>query len=227
MNVFVPALVNPSAFPADSDKERAAADAITTFRTTGNAYLIEQNTRPQAIGYALLDSSVALAAWMLDHDTDAYDKIASAFVDGKPSGNLAPDHILDTITTYWLTATGASAARSYWEGEQAGAAAAAVGNAPRRSRCPLDSPRSPARSVGPRAAGSSRPTQPSSTSTRSTREPLRGLGRARPLRDRATGRIQVASLAGRGSRSARMPLLARGARVAQLRATPVLRPSHC
>jgi pimeloyl-ACP methyl ester carboxylesterase len=130
MNLFVPALVNPSAFPVESDEERAAADAINTFRTTGNAYLIEQNTRPQTIGYALLDSPVALAAWMLDHDSDAYYKIASAFVDGKPSGNLTRDHILDNITTYWLTGTGASAARSYWEGARAGAAAAATGHAP-------------------------------------------------------------------------------------------------
>ncbi len=130
MNLFVPALVNPSAFPVGSEEERAAADAIATFRTTGNAYLIEQNTRPQTIGYALLDSPIALAAWMLDHDTDAYYKISSAFVDGKPSGNLTRDHILDNITTYWLTATGASAARSYWEGAQAGAAAAAAGQAP-------------------------------------------------------------------------------------------------
>ena len=72
-------------------------------------------TRPQTIGYALLDSPVALAAWMLDHDTDAYYKIARAFVDGQPSGNLTRDHILDNITLYWLTGTGASAARSYWE----------------------------------------------------------------------------------------------------------------
>ena len=118
----------PSAEP--SAEERAALDAIATFRTSGNGYLIEQNTRPQTIGYALLDSPVALAAWMLDHDTDAYYKISSAFVDGKPSGNLTRDHILDNVTTYWLTATGASAARSYWEGAQAGAAAAAAGKAP-------------------------------------------------------------------------------------------------
>jgi pimeloyl-ACP methyl ester carboxylesterase len=77
---------------------------------------------------ALLDSPVALAAWMLDHDTDSYYKISSAFVDGKPSGNLTRDHILDNITTYWLTATGASAAQSSWEGGQA--AAAAAGKAP-------------------------------------------------------------------------------------------------
>jgi hypothetical protein len=56
---------------------------------------------------------------MLDHDTDSYYKISRAFVEGKPSGNLTRDHILDNITLYWLTATGASAARSYWEGAQA------------------------------------------------------------------------------------------------------------
>jgi pimeloyl-ACP methyl ester carboxylesterase len=52
---------------------------------------------------------------MIDHDTDAYEKIARAFVDGRPSGNLTREQILDNITLYWLTGTGASAARSYWE----------------------------------------------------------------------------------------------------------------
>ena len=63
-------------------------------------------TRPQTIGYALLDSPVALAAWMLDHDTDSYNKIAGAFVDGKPTGNLTRESIVDNITLYWLTRTG-------------------------------------------------------------------------------------------------------------------------
>jgi pimeloyl-ACP methyl ester carboxylesterase len=67
---------------------------------------------------------------MLDHDTDSYYKIAGAFVDGKPTGNLTRDNILDNITTYWLTGTGASAARSYWESGQAQAAAQAAGQAP-------------------------------------------------------------------------------------------------
>ena len=105
--------------PGDTEEERAALDAIATFRATGFGYFLEQATRPQTIGYALLDSPVALAAWMLDHDTDAYYKIAGAFVDGKPSGGLTRDHILDNITLYWLTGTGASAARSYWENGQA------------------------------------------------------------------------------------------------------------
>ncbi|MDQ1510451.1 MAG: hypothetical protein QOG50_2295, partial [Actinomycetota bacterium] len=80
------------------------------------------------IGYALLDSPIALAAWMIDHDTDAYEKIARAFVDKEPSGNLTREHIVDNITLYWLTGTGASAARSYWEEGQEGVRAA--GQAP-------------------------------------------------------------------------------------------------
>jgi pimeloyl-ACP methyl ester carboxylesterase len=114
-NLLVPALNDPSALPSETEQERAAQAAIKTFQTSGNGYFVEQSTRPQTIGYALLDSPVALAAWMVDHDTDAYDKISRAFVDGQPSGNLTRDSILDNITTYWLTGTGAAAARSYWE----------------------------------------------------------------------------------------------------------------
>jgi pimeloyl-ACP methyl ester carboxylesterase len=112
-NLLVPALDGP--MPTNTDEERAAAAQIATFGQSGNGYFVEMATRPQTIGYALLDSPVALAAWMIDHDTDAYYKISSAFVDRQPSGNLTRDHILDNITLYWLTGTGTSAARSYWE----------------------------------------------------------------------------------------------------------------
>jgi pimeloyl-ACP methyl ester carboxylesterase len=122
-NLLVPAL-GGAMLPTESEQERAAADALAAFRATGFGYYLEQATRPQTIGYALLDSPLALAAWMLDHDTDAYYKISRAFVDGQPSGGLTRDHILDNITTYWLTGTGASAARSYWEGGRAQALAA-------------------------------------------------------------------------------------------------------
>jgi pimeloyl-ACP methyl ester carboxylesterase len=128
LNLFRQALGNVSGLPADSEEERAALAAINTFRTSGFGYFLEQATRPQTIGYALLDSPVALAAWMLDHDTDSYEKISAAFVDGQPAGNLTRDHLLDNITLYWLTGTGASAARSYWEGGRAQALAA--GQAP-------------------------------------------------------------------------------------------------
>jgi pimeloyl-ACP methyl ester carboxylesterase len=127
MNLLVTAL-GGGPMPADTEEEKAALEATQTFRATGFGYFLEQATRPQTIGYALLDSPVALAAWMLDHDTDAYYKISSAFVEDRPSGNLTRDHVLDNITTYWLTGTGASAARSYWESGRAQAAAA--GQAP-------------------------------------------------------------------------------------------------
>src|SRR5437879_3737755 len=103
-NLLVPAL--SGSMPTDTDEERAAAAQIATFQKSGEGYFIEMATRPETIGYALLDSPVALAAWMADHDTDAYYKIARAFVEGQPSGNLTRDHILDNITLYWLTSTG-------------------------------------------------------------------------------------------------------------------------
>jgi pimeloyl-ACP methyl ester carboxylesterase len=110
--------------PKKSEQELAAHKALATFMTDGFGYFTEQVTRPQTIGYPLLDSPVGLAAWMLDHDTDSYHKISGAFVDGKPTGNLTRDHLLDNITLYWLTGTGASAARWYWETGRAGARAA-------------------------------------------------------------------------------------------------------
>src|SRR5213596_469090 len=121
-NLLVPAL--GGTMPTNTDEERAAAAQIATFGQSGNGYFVEMATRPQTIGYALLDSPIALAAWMIDHDTDSYYKIAGAFLDGQPSGNLTRDHILDNITLYWLTGTGASAARSYWEAYGPDAAAA-------------------------------------------------------------------------------------------------------
>jgi len=130
LNLLRTALANLDRMPAESEEERAALDAVSTFRTSGFGYFLEQATRPQTIGYALLDSPVALAAWMLDHDTDSYYKFSRAFVEGKPSGNLTRDNILDNITLYWLTGTGASAARLYWEGGRAAALAGDEGSAP-------------------------------------------------------------------------------------------------
>jgi pimeloyl-ACP methyl ester carboxylesterase len=97
MNLLVTILAG-GPMPSESEQERAALDAINTFKTSGFGYFLEQATRPQTIGYALLDSPLALAAWMLDHDTDSYEKISSAFVDGQPSGNLTRDRIVDNIT---------------------------------------------------------------------------------------------------------------------------------
>jgi pimeloyl-ACP methyl ester carboxylesterase len=116
--------------PSETEEERAALGAAEAFKTDGFGYFLEMATRPQTIGYAQLDSPLALAAWLLDHDTDSYYKISRAFVDGEPVGNLTGDNILDNVTLYWLTGTGASAARSYWEDGRAQAAALASGQAP-------------------------------------------------------------------------------------------------
>jgi pimeloyl-ACP methyl ester carboxylesterase len=115
MNLLALAIGVKDILPSESEPERAAHAALETFTTDGFGYFLEQSTRPQTIGYSLLDSPIGLAAWMLDHDTDSYLKITRAFVDGDPVGNLTRDQILDNITLYWMTGTGASAARWYWE----------------------------------------------------------------------------------------------------------------
>src|SRR5215216_4539774 len=135
MNLLVTVLGGPQ--PEESEQERAAADQLATFRESGFGYFLEMATRPQTIGYALLDTPVALAAWLLDHDTDSYYKISGAFVDGEPAGNLTRETIVDNITLYWLTGTGVSAARSYWEDGRALAQARGSGQAPPEVSLPV------------------------------------------------------------------------------------------
>jgi pimeloyl-ACP methyl ester carboxylesterase len=130
LSLLAGALGYADKLPAKSEREREAHKALATFRESGFGYFLEQATRPQTIGYSLLDSPVGLAAWLLDHDTDSYYKFSRAFVDGKPVGNLTRETIVDNITLYWLTGTGASAARWYWEFGRFVAAAQASGQAP-------------------------------------------------------------------------------------------------
>ena len=191
LNVLTAAVALEDQLPAESEQERAAHDALTTFLTDGFAYFLEQSTRPQTIGYSLLDSPVALAAWMLDHDTDGYYKISRAFVDGEPVGNLTRDNVVDDITLYWLTGTGASAARWYWEvGRAAGRAAA--GQAPSGG---LGSGRLhdvPRRGLAcPAQLGRDGLPQPRLLQRGRQGRPLRRLGGAGALLDRGAGRIQV------------------------------------
>src|ERR671916_1147709 len=122
LNLLTAVLAIGDHLPKESDQERAAAEAVATFREEGFGYFLEMATRPQTIGYSLLNSPVGLAGWMLDHDTDAYYKMSRALVAGQPTGNLTRDHILDNITLNWLAGTGASSARWYWETRQAQAA---------------------------------------------------------------------------------------------------------
>jgi pimeloyl-ACP methyl ester carboxylesterase len=108
-----------------TDEERAAFDPFAMQFKKG--YIVEQGQSPQSIGYSLLDSPVGLAAWMLDHDVDSYEKISHLFLEGQPAGRLTRDGILDNVTLYWLTGTATSAARMYWESARSAAAAAAAG----------------------------------------------------------------------------------------------------
>ncbi|RAO22418.1 Microsomal epoxide hydrolase [Micromonospora noduli] len=130
VNLLAGAVGIKDKLPANSEQERAALEALKLFSMDGFGYFLEQSTRPQTIGYSLLDSPVGMAAWMLDHDTDSYYKISRAFLDGDPAGGLTRDSILDNITLYWLTGTGASSARWYWEQGRFQAAAQAAGQAP-------------------------------------------------------------------------------------------------
>ena len=137
LNLLAGALGIADKLPATTEPERAAHKALATFRASGFGYFLEQSTRPQTIGYSLLDSPIGLAAWLLDHDTDSYYKISRAFVDRKPVGNLTRENIVDNITLYWLTGTGAAAARWYWEYGQFLAAARATGQAPPPVKVPV------------------------------------------------------------------------------------------
>jgi pimeloyl-ACP methyl ester carboxylesterase len=130
LNLLTAVLAVGDQLAKESEQERAAAEALATFKQDGFGYFLEMATRPQTIGYALLDSPVALAAWLLDHDTDSYYKISRAFVGGGPVGGLTRESIVDNITLYWFTGTAASAARSYWEDARALAAALASGQPP-------------------------------------------------------------------------------------------------
>lgn len=91
------------------DDERKAFDALNKFYRDSSGYAAMMVTRPQTIGYSLVDSPLGLAAWI-------YEKFAQwTYSDGQPERVLTRDEMLDDISLYWLTATGASAARIYWE----------------------------------------------------------------------------------------------------------------
>ena len=97
-----------------SDEEQRAYDRLSFFFTKGIGYALEMGNRPQTL-YGLADSPIALAAWMLDHDAWSLEDIQRAFVEEQPVGNLTRDEVLDNVTLYWLTNTGVSSSRLYWE----------------------------------------------------------------------------------------------------------------
>jgi pimeloyl-ACP methyl ester carboxylesterase len=99
----------PEGLSAD---EKKAYEILVHFFATGTGYAGEMGNRPQTL-YGIADSPVGLAAWMLDHDEASYQLIARAFA-GNPGG-LSRDDVLDNATHYWLTNSGVSSARLYWE----------------------------------------------------------------------------------------------------------------
>ena len=109
-NVFGTGDPAPSGLSAD---EQRAYDRLSFLFTKGVGYALEMGLRPQTL-YGLADSPAALAAWMLDHDAYSLEDIAAAF-DGHPVGNLTRDEVLDNITMTWITNTGVSSGRLYWE----------------------------------------------------------------------------------------------------------------
>ncbi len=117
MPATVPAEINaslaagkpPAGLSAD---ELNAWNQLDFFNRTGLGYAIEMNNRPQTL-YALADSPVGLAAWMIDHDDRSQKMIARAFA-GETEG-LSKDDVLDNVTLYWLTNTAVSSARLYWD----------------------------------------------------------------------------------------------------------------
>jgi pimeloyl-ACP methyl ester carboxylesterase len=96
-----------------SDEERDRYEKLKDFYATDVAYALEMGTRPQTL-YGIADSPVGLAAWMIDHDLVSYELISRVFGDKAEEG-LTRDDILDNITHYWLTNTGVSSGRLYWE----------------------------------------------------------------------------------------------------------------
>jgi pimeloyl-ACP methyl ester carboxylesterase len=102
----------PAGLSAD---EKHAWDQLDDFYRHGLGYAQEMSNRPQTL-YGIADSPVGLAAWMLDHDIRSYGMISRVF-DGKTEG-LTRDDVLDNVTLYWLTNTGISSARLYWDTSQ-------------------------------------------------------------------------------------------------------------
>ena len=107
---LVPPLAPPDRTAGDlTDDERAALADLDQRSRTGAGYSAIQGTRPQTIGYSLTDSPAGLCAWIAEK--------LWAWTDhpGDLGQVLTADQVLDNITMYWLTGTGASAARLYWE----------------------------------------------------------------------------------------------------------------
>ena len=103
------ALPDPDTFDSLTESERAALDALTFYRDWDSGYSKQQSTRPQTLGYALVDSPAGQCAWIVEK------LYAWSDCDGHPENVFTRDRMLDNVMAYWLPAAGASSARLYWE----------------------------------------------------------------------------------------------------------------
>jgi pimeloyl-ACP methyl ester carboxylesterase len=92
-----------------TDEEKQALERVGYYRKWDNAYAKQQSTRPQTVGYSLVDSPVGQMAWIVEKFWSWMD------CDGHPENVLSRDELLDNVMLYWVTASGASSARLYWE----------------------------------------------------------------------------------------------------------------
>src|SRR5260221_10065717 len=182
--------------PSDlSAEESRAYERLSFVYTKGIGYSVEMGLRPQTL-YGLADSPIALAAWMIDHDAWSYDDIARAFVDGNPVDSLTRDEVLDNITLTWLTNTGISSARLYWENKLGFFDVKGVGCRERLSPRDVSSPAELGRAGVP---------QPHLLQRGRPGQPLRRLARAGALHDLGAGRLPLTALIGVATNPRRSP----------------------
>ena len=99
----------PESLQDPTDEEKSALEGLTYYQEWDSGYSKQQSTRPQTLGYGLVDSPVGQMAWIIEKFWSWMD------CDGHPENTLTRDELLDNVMLYWLTASGASSARLYWE----------------------------------------------------------------------------------------------------------------
>ena len=189
LNLLAAALAIADQLPARVREGPRGARGARDVQGEGFGYYLEQATRPQTIGYPLLDSPLGLAAWMLDHDTDSYYKISRAFLDGQPSGNLTRDH--DRRQHHAVLADGHRRRRPpglYWESGRA--QAPRPGRRLRTVSVPVGFTTFPGELFQAPRSWVKRPTRPHLLQRGRQGRPLRRLGRARALRRGDASRIR-------------------------------------
>ena len=174
-----------------TEDEQQALAAYAEHRRWGTGYSKQQSTRPQTLGYGLVDSPVGQLAWIVEKFWAWTD------CDGHPENVLSRDELLDNVMLYWVTGSGASSARLYWESFKASSPMAG-------SNCPPASPHFPRKSCAPREAGARPPTTSRTgrrcravgTSPRSSSRSCSSTTCARSSRRSAKSRVSVAAAGG-------------------------------